>query len=80
MSASLQGRRIVVTGAATGIGHAAARRLAAAGARLALWDIDEPAVSTLAAELSQSGRACIGLGVDVSKAAAVEAALAGLRL
>ncbi len=36
----LQGRAAVVTGAATGIGLAVAARLAASGARVALWDID----------------------------------------
>ncbi|WP_181706488.1 SDR family NAD(P)-dependent oxidoreductase [Chthonobacter rhizosphaerae] len=36
------GRVAVVTGGAQGIGLAAARRLAGSGARVAIWDLDEP--------------------------------------
>ncbi|MFC3995968.1 SDR family NAD(P)-dependent oxidoreductase, partial [Nocardiopsis sediminis] len=39
----LRGRTALVTGAAGGIGRACARRLAAAGARLHLTDIDAAA-------------------------------------
>ena len=38
--ADLQGKRVVVTGGASGIGAAAARRMAADGARIAVLDID----------------------------------------
>jgi meso-butanediol dehydrogenase/(S,S)-butanediol dehydrogenase/diacetyl reductase len=47
----LDGRVVLITGAARGIGAASARRLAAAGARVALADLDGPAVEKLAAEL-----------------------------
>ena len=40
-SYDLSGQVAVVTGGAQGIGLAVARRLAASGARLALWDRDE---------------------------------------
>ena len=38
MSIRLDGKRVIVTGAATGIGRASALRLLEAGARVALWD------------------------------------------
>ncbi len=40
----LKGRNAIVTGGAAGIGLAIARRLAASGARLSLWDRDEQAL------------------------------------
>ena len=48
---ALGGQTAVVTGAATGIGEAVARRLAAAGARLMLVDLDETRVAAVAADL-----------------------------
>ena len=47
----LKGRHAVVTGAATGIGLAVARRLAASGARVALWDLDQASCTASAAQL-----------------------------
>lgn len=48
----LEGRRILITGAASGIGHATARRFAAEGARVALLDRDRTALEALAEEIS----------------------------
>lgn len=75
MGNSLTGRHIVVTGAASGMGQAAALELAANGASLALWDIDLPAVTTLAASLEERGTRCLALGVDVSRDAEVALAM-----
>jgi meso-butanediol dehydrogenase/(S,S)-butanediol dehydrogenase/diacetyl reductase len=47
----LDDRVVLITGAARGIGAASARRLAAAGARVVLADLDRPGVEKLAAEL-----------------------------
>jgi 3-oxoacyl-[acyl-carrier protein] reductase len=47
----LKGRAAVVTGGAAGIGFAIAQRLAASGARLALWDRDAAALARAAAAL-----------------------------
>ena len=51
---TLQGRRAVVTGAASGIGAAVARRLAAAGAHVVVVDLQAAAAEALAAELGGS--------------------------
>ena len=64
------GNVAVVTGAANGIGAAAARRLAGQGMRLCLVDADGARLAAVQAEL---GEAAIALTVDVSDRAAVEA-------
>jgi meso-butanediol dehydrogenase/(S,S)-butanediol dehydrogenase/diacetyl reductase len=64
--ASLDGRIALITGAARGIGAATARRLAAAGAKLVLADLDGPGVEGLAAELEG-----VGVQADVTRAADV---------
>jgi NAD(P)-dependent dehydrogenase (short-subunit alcohol dehydrogenase family) len=49
----LDGRNVVVTGAASGIGRALARRFHAEGARVVASDRDEPGVAAVVAELEQ---------------------------
>lgn len=67
----LKGRRILITGAGSGIGLAAARIFAAEGAMLALLDLNPDAAEKLAA---QTGGAAFT--VDVSNEAAVNEAVA----
>ena len=73
----LAGRRIVVTGAAQGIGEACARRLAAEGARLELWDVCTEPGEALAAELRGLGVEAAFRRCDVSSSSDVQGATAG---
>jgi NAD(P)-dependent dehydrogenase (short-subunit alcohol dehydrogenase family) len=72
----LEGRPVVVTGGAQGIGEACARLLAAQGAPVALWDVADAAGHALAAELNGSGARAVYCHCDVSSKAQVDAALA----
>lgn len=53
----LEGRVMLVTGAASGIGRAVARRLASLGAQLALIDIDPGGMDQTALSIAQTGDA-----------------------
>lgn len=68
----LQGRIAVVTGGASGIGEACAVRLAEAGARIAVVDIDEAKAGQVLARLPGDGGGHAAFGLDVREAEAVE--------
>jgi 2-keto-3-deoxy-L-fuconate dehydrogenase len=71
-SLQLNQKQAVVTGAASGIGLAIAQTFAAAGAAVALIDLDPERASTAAKAITQSsGIVCSGFGCDVSNEASV---------
>jgi NAD(P)-dependent dehydrogenase (short-subunit alcohol dehydrogenase family) len=72
-------RVAVVTGAASGMGLAIGRRLAGAGHRVALLDLDGGAAEAAASDLRAAGAQALGAKVDVSDRTAVDDALAGVR-
>lgn len=69
MGGSFAGKAVIVTGAASGIGAAAAQRFAAEGASVCLADRDLKGAERVAALCAKGGRKAIALEVDVSKAA-----------
>ncbi|MEC9363577.1 MAG: 3-oxoacyl-ACP reductase family protein [Pseudomonadota bacterium] len=76
---SLAGKTAIVTGAASGIGLATARRLAVAGASVAIWDLNEEGAQAAAAALVGEGHRAIASRVDVSKRADADAAVKAAR-
>ncbi len=68
-----KGQAAVVTGAASGLGAQTARALAAAGARVTLLDVNEPALHALVEELG--GDVALAARCDITDAGSVEEAL-----
>jgi 3-oxoacyl-[acyl-carrier protein] reductase len=68
-----EGRVVVVTGSARGIGAATARRFADEGASVAVLDLDQEAAASTADGLS--GGKAVGVACNVGDAASVEAAV-----
>ena len=73
MRASLKDKIALVTGAASGIGKEVARRFLAEGAKVAIADINIDAARAAAAEMDSSGDRALGLAMDVTQEAQVDA-------
>ena len=69
----LSGRVAVVTGAASGIGRAAAEVLASAGARVVLGDLDGPGAEEAAAAIREAGGDALAQAADVGQREQVDA-------
>lgn len=69
----LEGRRVVITGAATGIGRATALLLAAEGARVVIGDVNAAGAERTAEEIRAGGGDANFVPMDVSKASEMEA-------
>jgi 3-oxoacyl-[acyl-carrier protein] reductase len=72
----LNGQSGIVTGAASGIGLAIARRLATAGMRVALVDVDEARLTAVAVALQRDGLSVESYPADALEPAAVAAVAA----
>ena len=72
----LDGKRIIITGAASGIGRAAARRFAREGAQLTLADVNEEG-EAVAASIRESGLTTRLARTDVGEEAEMQAMVDG---
>lgn len=75
----IEGKVVVVTGAASGIGKATAGRFAHEGATVAMLDLSADAVEEAAAELGLSNDAYVAVAVDVTDDESVGTAVASIR-
>src|SRR6266516_4192688 len=75
MPADMSGRAALITGAASGIGRASAIAFAAAGASVALIDIDADGLEDTAAAVKAAGRHAVVFVADVTDLRAVTAAV-----
>lgn len=76
-SARFSGKVVIVTGAASGIGLATARRFAQEGARVVIADLDGAKAAAVAEELKAAGAPdALGIACDVSREDSVTACVA----
>lgn len=71
LSRSIAGSVAIVTGAASGMGRATAQLFADEGARLAIIDINDSALQSVAEELESVGTEVIAMSVDLRDRGAV---------
>lgn len=74
-STEFAGHSALVTGAASGIGLATARRLGAGGAQVVIADFNAEGAEKAAAELTAEGLSAAAVEVDVTRPESVEAAV-----
>ncbi|MGZ4552976.1 MAG: SDR family NAD(P)-dependent oxidoreductase, partial [Mycobacteriaceae bacterium] len=73
--ARFDGRVAIVSGAGQGIGAGIAERLASEGAAVGVLDLNAAAAKTTAEAITLKGGTALGIGADVTKEDAVEAAV-----
>ena len=71
----LNGKVVIVTGAAAGIGRGTAERFAQEGCKVAAWDVSADGAGGLVAELESLGGEAVFQAVDVTDVEAVETAV-----
>ncbi|WP_326535596.1 2-hydroxycyclohexanecarboxyl-CoA dehydrogenase [Pseudorhodoferax sp.] len=71
-----EGKTVVVTGGGGGIGGASCRRLAAEGARVAVFDRNAEAAEKVAAQIRETGGQARAFRCDITDRASVDAAVA----
>jgi NAD(P)-dependent dehydrogenase (short-subunit alcohol dehydrogenase family) len=75
----LEGRLVLVTGAASGIGYECARAFARRGARLVISDVNAAALEKARAELDAAGAWCRAYACDVASEQSVNALAAAVQ-
>src|SRR5205823_14474255 len=73
------GRTAIVTGGGSGIGLAISERLALEGAAVAIFDRDGRSAEEAAAKIAASGGTAIGITVDVTDRAQIDAGVEEVR-
>ncbi|MEE9285648.1 MAG: SDR family oxidoreductase [Dehalococcoidia bacterium] len=76
MKASLEGKKAIVTGGASGIGRAIAVALARRGVQIAVLDIDETGAGETCRLTGDGGGPCVALPCDITVFAQVESTVA----
>jgi NAD(P)-dependent dehydrogenase (short-subunit alcohol dehydrogenase family) len=76
MPADLSGKRIIVTGCATGIGRSTALRVSADGAKVAAFDVNDADGSVTTSDINEAGGNARYWHVDVRDETAVSGAVA----
>ena len=72
----MQNNVVIVTGGAAGIGRATVERFSRAGARVAIWDVDDARGTALAHQLVSQEFSAVFSHVDVTDSGRVDAAIA----
>jgi NAD(P)-dependent dehydrogenase (short-subunit alcohol dehydrogenase family) len=72
---TFEGQTVAITGGGSGIGLATAERIVERGGSVVLIDINSGGAQAAAAKLDGSGKRAVGVGADVTDAAAIGAAL-----
>lgn len=75
----LEGKTVVVTGGGGGIGGATCRRAGAAGARVAVCDIDADAAQAVVDAIAAQGGAARAFACDITDRASVDRSVAAIR-
>jgi NAD(P)-dependent dehydrogenase (short-subunit alcohol dehydrogenase family) len=76
LAGRLEGKVALITGGAGGMGRSASFQFAAAGAKVAILDVDKEQGESAAAEITENGGTAKFIETDVSKSAQVESAIA----
>ena len=73
MSNNIKGKVIVITGASSGLGEAAAKHLSGQGAIVVLGARRDERIQSLAKEINNSGGKALAIATDVTKVEQVKA-------
>jgi len=76
MTTGLNGRSVIVTGAGSGIGRAAALAFAAEGARVVVADLNAEGAATTVKEIEETGGTAVAVIGDLSEQAVVDQVVA----